>query len=333
MPSHVPVTGRDNTHVAAVELPGDVLERRLAPLAVSGLRRLTGGASSLTYAGTTAGGRDVVVKVAPAGVPPVLNRDVLRQARLLRALAGTAVPVPEVLWEDAGDPPGAPPLFVMSAVAGTSLEPLFDPDGADGPGTVANRMRAAARVMAELHALDPVALGLGDEPGIGPADEVERWCRLLGTVDPALAPGWEDLARALRATTPPALRNAVVHGDFRLGNMLAAGDAIAAVIDWEIWSVGDPRVDVGWFLVNADPATYRRPTRYVGALPSPAELTGIYGDAPALEWFQALACFKSTATWSLIVKHNRRRAAPDPDLEGMAAVLPHLLARAHQLLT
>ena len=112
----------------AVELPLDELQARLAALRVAGIRRLAGGASSLTYAGTTAGGREVVVKVAPAGVPPVLNRDVLRQARVLRALGGTGVPVPEVLWEDGGNPPGVPPLFVMSFVAGTSLEPLFDLD-------------------------------------------------------------------------------------------------------------------------------------------------------------------------------------------------------------
>ena len=48
-------------------------------------------------------------------------------------------------------------------------------------------------------------------------------------------------------------------------------------------------------------------------------------DLGDVDWFQALACFKSTATWSLIVKHNRRRAEPDPDVEAMAAILPHLL--------
>jgi hypothetical protein len=53
---------------------------------------------------------------------------------------------------------------------------------------------------------------------------------------------------------------------------------------------------------------------------------------PELDWFCALACFKSTATWSLIVKHNRRRNAPDPELEAMALVLPHLLSRAGELL-
>ena len=320
----------------SVELPADVLRERLAPLGVGDLRRLAGGASSLTYAATIAGERrPVVVKVAPAGVAPVLNRDVLRQARILRALAGTAVPVPEVLGEDPGDPPEVPPLFVMSFVPGESFEPLFDDhgdeDSQDDVATVAERMRGAARAMAALHALDPRALGLGDEPVVGPGDEVDRWCRLLATIDPALVPGWEEVAAALRAAEPPARPAAIVHGDFRLGNLLATGATVTAVIDWEIWTVGDPRVDLGWFLVNADPGTYRRPTRYARAtddLPTPAELAAVYGEVADLDWFRALACFKSTATWALIVKHNRRRPAPDPELEAMAGHLPHLLSRA-----
>jgi aminoglycoside phosphotransferase (APT) family kinase protein len=322
----------------SVEVPLGELQARLAPLAVRDLRRLAGGASSLTYAATAAGDQPVVVKVAPAGVAPVLHRDVLRQARLLRALAGTAVPVPEIVGEDPGDPPEVPPLFVMAFVEGTSLEPLFDldldgdGDGDDDPGTVAERLRNAARAMAALHALDPGTLGLGDEPVVGPAEEVERWCRLLATVDPTLAPGWEDVAAALRATEPPPAPAAVVHGDFRLGNMLAVGTAVTAVVDWEIWTVGDPRVDLGWFLVNADPATYGRATPYAGLLPPPSELAAIYGEVPDLEWFTALACFKSTATWSLIVKHNRRRPQPDPDLEAMASALPRLLRRAGESL-
>jgi aminoglycoside phosphotransferase (APT) family kinase protein len=90
--------------------------------------------------------------------------------------------------------------------------------------------------------------------------------------------------------------------------------------------------------VNADPATYQRSTRYRASMPSPAELLDLYTGAlgrPVLDvaWFQALACFKSTATWSLIVKHNRRRADPDPEVEGMAAMLPHLLKRARDLMT
>jgi aminoglycoside phosphotransferase (APT) family kinase protein len=128
-----------------------------------------------------------------------------------------------------------------------------------------------------------------------------------------------------------------VHGDFRLGNLIACGAGITAVIDWEIWSVGDPRIDVGWFLVNADPDTYRRSTPYVNLVPPVDELAAFYTDAvgvpmPDLTWFMALACFKSAATWSLIVKHNRRSPSPRTDLEAMAPVLPHLLKRAAALL-
>jgi aminoglycoside phosphotransferase (APT) family kinase protein len=137
----------------------------------------------------------------------------------------------------------------------------------------------------------------------------------------------------LHSSVPAARAPAVVHGDVRLGNLLATGDRITSVIDWEIWSVGDPRVDAGWFLINADPATYGRPTPYVGLTPTPAELADVYAGAlesavPELDWFQGLACFKSAATWSLIVKHNRRRTTPDGDLEAMAPVLPSLLAWA-----
>jgi aminoglycoside phosphotransferase (APT) family kinase protein len=321
----------------ARELALDHLRHRLAPLRAEDVAPLSGGASSLTFSARV-GDQRVVVKVAPPGLPPVLNRDVLRQARLIRALHGTAVPVPDVLWEDAGDPPDDPPLFVMSFVEGASLEPLFDLQGDDPEPVVAQRLRDAATTLAALHALDPAAIGLADEPEVGPQDEIDRWCRLLETVDPLLAPRWEDVAAALRDREPATMPAAVVHGDFRLGNLLAVGATVTAVVDWEIWTVGDPRIDTGWFLANADPATYRRPTRYAGALPSPAELLEVYAgalgrDVDDVGWFQALACFKSTATWSLIVKHNRRRAEPDPDVEAMAAVLPDLLARASRLMT
>ena len=308
------------------------LEERLAALEVTALRRLAGGSSSLTYEAVTPDGQQVVVKSAPRGVLPLLNRDVLRQARILHALAETKVPVPLVLWEDAGEPPEVPPIFVMSFIEGTSLEPLFDSDGDEDVVTVAERMRNAVRVMAALHAVDPNAIGLVGEPVIGLSEECDRWSRLLRTVDPTLAPGWERVAAELRAAEPQPWPGAVVHGDLRLGNMLAAGPAIKAVIDWEIWTIGDPRVDLGWYLVNADPATYLRTTRYAEALPPPAELATIYGDVPDLDWFEALACFKSTATWSLIMKHNRRRPEPDPEVEAMGAVLPHLLDRARALL-
>ena len=313
------------------------LAERLARQQVSGLRPLAGGASSLTYAGQCRD-RRVVVKVAPPGVAPIAHRDVLRQARIIKALGPTPVPVPVLLFEDPGDPPHVPPLFVMSFLDGIGGEPLFD-DGDAGPeDVVGERFRDAAATLARLHSLDPGGIGLSDETVSGPFDEVERWCRTMETVDPALVPRWRDVAAVLRRSAPPALPPAIVHGDFRLGNLLADGSRVTAVIDWEIWSVGDPRVDAGWFLINCDPRTYQRPTRYSSAVPPVDELAAVYceemkSEVPELDWFRALACFKSSATWSLIVKHNRRRNSPDPELEAMTAVLPRLLLRADELLS
>jgi aminoglycoside phosphotransferase (APT) family kinase protein len=201
---------------------------------------------------------------------------------------------------------------------------------------VGARLRHAARTLAALHRVDSGQLGLMEE-ATGPMDEVARWSRLLETVDPELVRGWTAVRARLEETAPQALGPVVVHGDFRLGNLLARGSRVTAVIDWEIWSLGDPRVDVGWFLLNADPDTYARPTRYVGLMPSLVELAAEYTDSlgapvPDLTWFRALASFKSAATWSLIVKHNRRRAAPDAVLESMVRDLPRLLARSLELI-
>ncbi len=199
-------------------------------------------------------------------------------------------------------------------------------------------MRNAARTLATLHALDPAAIGLADEPVVGPDAEIDRWCRLLETIDPVLGPG---LARRGRRAAGNASRRrcrpAVVHGDFRLGNLLAVGPDVTAVVDWEIWTrrrsarrrrlvprqrrPGDlPATDS----VRGQHCRHRRScsTVYAGALGR---------DVADVAWFRALACFKSTATWSLIVKHNRRRADPDPDVEAMAPVLPHLLAAGDEM--
>jgi len=326
----------DTTHVPALPLSVEDLRARLASIGAEEVAPLTGGASSLTYSALVHGGR-VVVKVAPAGLQPVRNRDVLRQARLLRALETTVVPVPTVVWEDAGDPPDVPPLFVMTYVEGSSLEPLFDIAGDEAAPVVAQRLRHAARAMADMHSVAPSSIGLAEEPVVGPVDELDRWCDLLDTVDPSLAPNWQQVSDALRASVPASASAAVVHGDFRLGNLLTVGPDVTSIIDWEIWTVGDPRVDLGWFLANADPATYQRVTAYTGQLPPPDELLDVYADAlgrdvPDVKWFRALACFKSTATWSLIVKHNRRRDEPDAGVEAMVETLPDLLDQARAFL-
>ena len=316
-----------------VDLDLEELRRRLSSRDVDDVTPIAGGASSLTFRGRY-DGRTVVIKVAPPGVEPVAHRDVLRQARIIEALAATRVPVPVVLWEDPGDPPHTPPLFVMSHVEGDCVEPLFD--GCPPAPDLVERYRNACRTMAALHSLSPIDLGLGGKPVIDPLAEVRRWCDTLQTVDAALVPGWQSVRDALLSSAPTAMGPSVVHGDFRLGNLLAVGAHINAVIDWEIWSIGDPRIDAGWFLINSDPDTYQRVAAPAGMAPPTAELADIYWhelgrEVTDLAWFTALACFKSAATWSLIVKHNRRRHSPRPELEAMSAALPRLLQRARSM--
>jgi aminoglycoside phosphotransferase (APT) family kinase protein len=308
---------------------------------VSGLEVLHGGVSSLTFAATLSGVREesdskVVVKIAPPGLEPVRNRDVLRQARVLRALSGASgVRVPEILVEDAG----SPPFFIMSFVAGDAYEPLKDVDDRPPSAAVVDaRARAAARMLASLQRLDPAAIGLADEPVIGPAEELERWATLFATVPEELHCGQVELLEALRATVPDALAPRVLHGDYRIGNMQFDGPDLAAIIDWEIWSLGDPRSDLAWLMVWSDPVQkfhQRRdePNTEAGAgMPSAEALLAEYEAInpialPELAWFTAACRYKMASTTAVLVKQSRRRPEPDPRLETAATTLPAIVAR------
>jgi aminoglycoside phosphotransferase (APT) family kinase protein len=304
----------------AVAIDEDDLRRRAAA-AVEGaelgaLARLQGGASSVTYWATYRGPVPnvdrVVLKVAPAGLAPTKNRDVLRQARLQQALQGTGVPCPLVLGAHAGDPPEVPPFYVMAFEPGECVEPNFLPPADRLPAAeVEARELDAARIVGLLHALDPVALGLGDEPEVGPADELERWKLSFEACDEDLQVGHEHVHQLLAAAMPTNAGSTVIHGDFRLGNTLSAGREVVSVIDWEIWARADPRVDLAWFLMMGNPdAALGRP-RCEG-MPSNEALVDTYqaargGEVADLPWFDALVRYKQAAVVALIVRNARRR--------------------------
>jgi len=303
------------------------------------LTRMPTGMSSLTYSVAFTddqGPRRIAVKAAPPGLAPVRNRDVLRQARLLRALADApGVVVPIVLFEDAGDPPDEPPLFGMTFVEGECFEPLSDEGDPPPPAVVIDRARSATEMLAALHGLDPAEQGLGDEPEIALADEVERWVRLFEAVGDELRPETaRPCGERLAAARPEPLPTALVHGDYRLGNIIFDGRRPAAIIDWEIWSRGDPRIDLAWFLLNSDP---RKPnaTRQGTGMPAVEELAAGYearrgAPVPDLDWFHALVRFKQAAASAFIVKNNRKRDDPDPRKERILAHIPALLDGAHE---
>jgi aminoglycoside phosphotransferase (APT) family kinase protein len=280
-----------------------------------------------------------VLKVAPPGLPPVRNRDVLRQGTLMRALHGAGVAVPPVHFDDPGAPPDVPPFVAMGFVPGTSVEPVLASDR--DPSTFAEiRARAldAATVLAALHRVDVAAAGLGDEEVVGLVGEVDRWTRAFATVPPDLQGDYLRCADALVAAAPPPLPPVVNHGDFRLGNTLGQDGRVTAVIDWEIWSVGDPRVDLAWFTFFTDAAGHpAAPSAAPSGMPAAAELLDAYtaaGGAPLvdLRWFDALTRYKEAAATALLVKRARRSGDVHPALERMVPALPRLVDEACVLL-
>jgi aminoglycoside phosphotransferase (APT) family kinase protein len=301
--------------------------------------QLAGGASGLTYrAELHAPGRGsvpVVVKVAPAGLAPVRNRDVLRQARVLRSLHGRpGLAVAEVLFDDAGDPGPSdrPPLFATTFVEGESFEPIIDARDGDlpPPAVIEGRAVAAARMLAALHALDPTHAGLDGEPVNGLADELDRWTASFETVEDDLRPRWRELREALGAALPDPRPPAVVHGDYRLGNMLCCGDEVRAVIDWEIWSLTDPRVDLAWMLMFCHRREQPPAVRDAPGMPDAVTLRSVYEDAAgapveAPEWFDAFVRFKQAATIALLVKRRRKAAIERGDDPGPVSPTPRLL--------
>ncbi|ROO87930.1 aminoglycoside phosphotransferase (APT) family kinase protein [Actinocorallia herbida] len=312
---------------------------------ISEVRPLTGGASSLTFIATVEGGpaqeRSVVLKVAPPGLAPVRNRDVLRQSRVMWALHGRpGVRVPRVLFEDAGEPPEIPPFHAMSLVPGECVEPVLEDDrDPAGRPTVRARALDAAGVLAALHRVVPADVGLADEPVVSLAEEIDRWTKAFATVPADLQGDYERCARALHATMPAPLPPVVNHGDYRLGNTLCRGDRVEAVIDWEIWSVGDPRVDLTWFTFFTDEGRHpAAPSGDPTGMPTGGELLDAYltvaglGTPPDLDWFTALTYYKEAGATALLIKRGRRAETMHPAIRRMIPALPGLLREAERIL-
>jgi aminoglycoside phosphotransferase (APT) family kinase protein len=320
-------------------------QRHWPDAVVGDLRALPGGVSSLTYAAsmtTPTDERRIVLKMAPPGLAPVRNRDVLRQARVLDQLTSTgALPVPAVLLSD----DALPPLFGMEFAAGESYEPGTDIIAAPPtPEQVRERALAAARALGSLHARDPHTVCPAGEEPTPVAEELARWAALLATVPGDIAPGHLDLHAELVATLPADAPPTLLHGDYRLANMLFSGTELTAVIDWEIWSVGDPRTDLAWLLMHTDPRHRFHRDRPAAdrlsmtGMPTADELLATYlqqhpqAEITALNWFLGYCYYKVASTVSVFVKRNRRLAEPADNMVVADESLVDVVARGREVL-
>ncbi|HEX6355984.1 phosphotransferase family protein [Actinophytocola sp.] len=287
------------------------------------LEPLPGGHSGLTY---TAGG--YVVKAVPPGQKPVGRNDMLRQAAILRALTGNLVP--EVIAVDE-EPPA---WFAMELVPGEAIEPVLD-EHRLAPDQCRARMLSAAGVLRRLHETDVDSL---KESPTATSEELARWSRTMRAVPEELRPFGEELLAALAAGVPDDLPPVLVHGDFRLGNILCVGEEPRAVVDWEIWSVGDRRNDLGWFLLFADHENFPALGRPVSGLPTEDELLAAYqGEDPVplpdLRWFRALGRMKMAAIMGHNLRRHREGKHHDPDQERLPPTIAAMIRTALALLT
>ncbi|MFE4667739.1 phosphotransferase family protein [Streptomyces sp. NPDC056716] len=265
-------------------------------------RLIEGGRSNLTYT-VTDGSARWVVRRPPLGHVLATAHDMRREHRVISALHPTAVPVPEPLLLCEDEEVLGAPFYVMEFVPGTpyrtagQLAPL-------GPERTREAVLALVDTLVELHAVDPGAVGLGD---FGRPDgfldrQLRRWGKQLDASRDRDLAGIDELHAALGRALPRSPAPAVIHGDYRLDNVLLDGaDKIAAVLDWEMSTLGDPLTDLGLLVMYGIPlGTPDSPvstTAEAAGHPAPAELIERYAarsgrDVSAVSWYTAFAWFK-----------------------------------------
>ncbi|MHB9862862.1 phosphotransferase family protein [Streptomyces sp. YIM S03343] len=265
-------------------------------------RLIEGGRSNLTYA-VSDGTARWVVRRPPLGHVLATAHDMRREHRVISALYPTEVPVPRpvLLCEDE-EVLGAP-FYVMEFVEGT---PYRTADQLDALGP--ERARAAVLSLVDtltgLHAVDPGEVGLTDfgHPEGFLDRQLRRWGKQLDASRNRDLAGIDELHAALGRRLPVSPAPTIVHGDYRLDNVLiGADDTIQAVLDWEMSTLGDPLTDLGLMVMYSTPLGMADPfvftTAEAAGHPSPAELIERYAarsgrDVTAVSWYTAFAWFK-----------------------------------------
>lgn len=264
-------------------------------------RLVDGGRSNLTYE-VTDGRGSWIVRRPPLGHVLATAHDMSREYRVMTALAGTAVPVPRTyaLCEDP-DVIGAP-FYVMEMVGGTPYRSAAElaPLGPERVARIADRMIGT---LVDLHGVDPASVGLAGfgRPEGFLARQVRRWKKQLDASRSRDLPDADRLHALLEANLPAESAHAIVHGDYRLDNLLVdSRDRIAAVLDWEMATLGDPLTDLALLLVymgRGTPVPGARDAAAAPGFPTPDEVVARYAersgrDLSSIGFYVALACFK-----------------------------------------
>ncbi|MFF7025300.1 phosphotransferase family protein [Streptomyces klenkii] len=281
------------------------LERELPGLVQGPLvgELIEGGRSNLTYAVSDGTGR-WVVRRPPLGHVLATAHDMRREHRVISALHRTAaVPVPGALLLCEDESVLGAPFYVMEFVEGTPYRTAAQLTEI-GPDRARKVVLGLADTLVQLHAVDPEAAGLADfgRPDGFLERQLRRWGKQLEASRNRELPGIDALRSGLAAALPASPAATVVHGDYRLDNVLiGADDTVAAVLDWEMSTLGDPLTDLGLLVMYSEqepvPGSPISTTRDAPGHPGPAEIVERYAaasgrDVSALPWYTAFAYFK-----------------------------------------
>jgi aminoglycoside phosphotransferase (APT) family kinase protein len=331
--------------LGAVEQWFAARERPLTgPLAAT---RISGGHSNITYRLVDAAGRAYVLRRPPGGQLPPGAHDVAREALIMQGLRNSAVPVPTIVGVCSDPAVLGVPFYVMDWVDGEVV--AAPPDVRRVLHTDALRSASAESlvdVLARLHAVEVPSVGLA---GLArPGDYVERqlgrtwhiWERTCARDLPEMT----DLHDRLQKRRPPQRFTGLVHGDYRLGNvMVDPTGQIVAVLDWELATVGDVLCDLGFLLNNwespgetADNAWMQEPPTRAGGFPERSALLQRYADETGFD-ISDLDYYRAFSHWRMAViaegikrRYESRSMAP---VDTVDVDFDHLERRVRLLVT
>ncbi len=271
---------------------------------VVGLERIYGGASRETWRVTLEEGgasRGFILRRDPPS--SLIDTERTTEFAAYRAFHKTVVPVPEALALEQDETWLERPFFLMEEVvnAGPASVLQSEPYG-EHAGAIGAQFFG---ILGEIAGADPRALGLDWTAPAADAcwsAELDKWEKVIDEDEREPQPIARAAIRWLRRNPPPpAQKISVVHGDYRTGNFLFAGDRIAAILDWEMAHLGDPLEDLGWAL---DPLwSHDNPARPAGmcaradAIAHWEKASGLKADPAALRWWDMFASLKGLAIW------------------------------------
>lgn len=282
-------------------------------------RRIGDGHSNLTYL-VTDGRRQVVLRRPPPPPTPPGAHDMLREAQLISALGGSDVPVARVLAIAQRDEVIDVPFYVMTYVTGP-VATTQTPEHLATPQERRNVAVSMVETLAALHSVDWRGVGLGKfgKPEGFNLRHVKRMAALVARDDGSPPEDFDALDTWLRANAPAESGDAIIHNDFRLGNVILGPDApgrVVAVLDWELATIGDPLFDLGYLLSSyPDPAEELTPTEELGTAlleegyPAREEIARLYAERTGAD-LSNLAWYIAMAQWKLAVlyEYGHRRA-------------------------